>query len=163
MQEIEEWKEINGCSGYFVSNQGNIRGPRGRNITLQTYKDHGSYVYFRMPHKKFCKTVHRIVAEHFCENPNNYPEVNHVKGIKSDNRASQLEWCTRKQNMRHAHDTGLKINTGHRQIFKDPIVFKIIKDCFNAGFTNVDIAKYFGCHHSTLAYIRNGKRKYYSI
>lgn len=159
---MEQWKEITGCSRYFVSDLGRVRGPSGKIIALQKYKGHGKYWYFRMPHKNYCRTIHRIVAEHFLDNPNNYPEVNHQFGNKDDNRACVLEWCTRTQNMQHAHRTGLKSNTGSRKIFSDN-EFSIIRECFAKKFTNVAIAKYFGCHQSTIAYIRQGARQYYQL
>lgn len=56
--------------------------------------------------KKHIK-AHRIVAETFLDNPMNKLEVNHINGIKSDNRVSNLEWNTRVENNRHAIDTGL--------------------------------------------------------
>ncbi|MCK5609791.1 NUMOD4 motif-containing HNH endonuclease [Candidatus Pacearchaeota archaeon] len=57
--------------------------------------------------------LHRLIALHFIPNPNDYPCVNHMDGVKTNNNISNLEWCTHKQNMRHGYDTGLipkKIN-----------------------------------------------------
>lgn len=50
--------------------------------------------------------VHRIVAKCFVNNPNGYVEVNHINCNKGDNGASNLEWCTHKQNQKHAFSQG---------------------------------------------------------
>lgn len=51
--------------------------------------------------------VHRLVAETFIENKNNYNVVNHINGIKTDNNATNLEWCTQSKNMLHAYANNL--------------------------------------------------------
>lgn len=56
---------------------------------------------------------HRLVGIHFIPNPNNYPEINHIDGVKSNNCIYNLEWCTHSQNHKHRFDVlGHKIPSG---------------------------------------------------
>ena len=55
------------------------------------------------------KKLHRIIAETFIPNPNNYPVVNHINGNKLDNRVENLEWCTQSWNNKEAYRLGLRV------------------------------------------------------
>lgn len=112
MEEI--WKKVEGHPRYEVSNLGRIRAIyiRGikRNKILKPKLTKKGYLeaslYKEGGHKSFA--LHRLVAEAFIPNPNNYPTINHMDGNKQNNNISNLEWCTYKENIIHAYRTGLK-------------------------------------------------------
>ena len=111
----ETWADIPGFDGcYQVSNLGRIRSYLSRGCAKHRREPvtlSGSLVggYVQIALRKAGHTtqlmVHRLVAEAFVPNPNKKPEVNHINGDKADNRADNLEWTTRSENMKHAFYT----------------------------------------------------------
>lgn len=53
------------------------------------------------------KYLHRLIAIHFIDNPENFPQVNHKDGNKLNNSIDNLEWCTNQHNIIHAYKLGL--------------------------------------------------------
>ena len=110
MEEI--WKDIEGYEGlYQVSNLGRVKTLRrtflnGRTTQEKILKlqlDRYGYKIVELSKsgksKKF--KVHRLVAIAFIPNDNDYKEINHINEIKSDNRVTNLEWCTRWYNVHY--------------------------------------------------------------
>ena len=62
--------------------------------------------------KRITKAVHRLVAECFVDNPNNYKEVNHKDGDKLNNTKDNLEWVSRSDNLKHAYKQKLRSAKG---------------------------------------------------
>ncbi len=86
---------------YYVSNYGRVKN---NTRLLKAYGEVYSHHWFD---NKSYKT-HRLVAQCFLENPNNYEMVNHIDGNPMNNNVSNLEWCSASQNSKHAISNGLK-------------------------------------------------------
>lgn len=59
--------------------------------------------------------VHRLVALAWVPNPDDKPELNHIDGDKRNNAASNIEWCTRSENAKHAVQIGLRVMPHQRR------------------------------------------------
>lgn len=117
-----EWKQLNNYPGYSVSDTGLVRSDsrlisNGR--ALYTSKEKllkqnslaKGYlqVDLKVNKTRHPRLVHRLVAEAFIANPNNFDQVNHINGKKDDNRVENLEWCNNSLNQLHAYATGLQV------------------------------------------------------
>lgn len=115
---VEDYEDL-----YMVSNTGLVKRLKKSIIfytgSIKVYTEKvlygyenkvDGYVYYGLTkddkQRKF--KIHRLVAKAFIPNPENKPQVNHINGIKTDNRVENLEWCTSSENHQHAWDIGLK-------------------------------------------------------
>ena len=103
----KKWKQINGFTRYKISNHGDILNVKTNRI-LKTYKDTSGYIRVDIQEKingvikERKSSLHRLLAENFIRNPNNYKCVNHIDGNKTNFDLCNLEWCTQKQNIYHS-------------------------------------------------------------
>lgn len=90
------WKTITECPNYEVSDAGEVRNVRTGRVLKGILKDgyHRVMVY---PDKK-CIYIHRLVALHFIENPENKPYVDHIDRDRTNNHVSNLRWATNSEN-----------------------------------------------------------------
>lgn len=113
----EIWKDIPGYEGYFqVSSLGNFRsldrivkyktsGTRkypGKRLLVENMEDGYQRIVLMRDANRVRYMCHRLVALAFVPNPDNKPFVNHINGIRNDNRPENLEWCTQSENELHS-------------------------------------------------------------
>lgn len=118
MEEI--WKDIKGYEGsYQVSNLGRVRSLTRKVKTFNGVRTSKGQIlkplktntgYYRVDLKQNQKnkymSIHRLVAEAFILNPNNYPIINHKDNNPQNNCVDNLEWCTQSYNVKYAYKYG---------------------------------------------------------
>ncbi|MGL6193835.1 MAG: HNH endonuclease [Thermoguttaceae bacterium] len=159
---------------YVVFRTGSVWSRISQRFLSPRVHTHG---YTRLTIRRRDEYIHRIVATCFVDNPHGYTEVNHIDGDKKNNHASNLEWCTRQQNNKHAFATGLrdyaelkrmansenhKLARRKRRIYDDDTVLKI-KELLRNGVSDREISKIVGGTRNAIYSLRTGKtyKEYY--
>lgn len=108
------WKEIEGYEGrYSVSEDGQVFSHKRNKILSAMLSSRGYRCVNLSDGKSHFTKISRLVGKAFVDNPNNYPQINHIDGVKIHDHANNLEWCTQSQNIRHGIKMGL-YKTGDR-------------------------------------------------
>ena len=169
------WKDVPSYEGsYQVSTCGLIRSVERlvkytekhsglrKSKVLNTRLNKDGYIYTIVSVNKERKTVkaHRLVALTFIPNPENKLCVNHINGIKSDNRVENLEWCTHSENTNHAVRMKLKVGVkgekSHLSKLKNEDILKI-KSLYNEGsYSQAALGKIFNVSQSQIYRIIKG-------
>lgn len=144
---------------YLIFADGNVYSRKSQRM-LKPYAS--KYPYLRVDLHKDGKgksmPIHRLVATAFIPNPENKGEVNHINGIKTDNRVENLEWVTHKENVHHAYKTGL--NRGHSENRAMAVEMYSMEGMFIAEFSSArEAAKHVGISDKHIGSVCNGNRR----
>ena len=116
---IEEWRECQEFPAYEVSNTGKVRNQFTLHELAGCNDSHGYPSFWpKKDGRRYCRRIHRCVAQAFLPNPDALPEVNHIDGNKANNRLDNLEWVTSSENKYHAYHTGLRTKSSDRPVLQ---------------------------------------------
>jgi hypothetical protein len=150
----EIWKPVLNYEGlYYVSNLGRIKKHGSNKIIRQNFlRDYlvvglTDYKHIRKTHR-----VHRLVAITFKKNYNITFDVNHINGIKTDNRDINLEWLKHSDNSKHNYTSGNCV----KKLTPEMVIE--IKRMISNGDVQKDIAKKFNVSRSIVSEINTNKK-----
>ena len=181
---IEEiWKDIKEYEGlYQVSNLGRVKSlerkyfsGKNHNICkiaesklLKLRLDKNGYLVTGLSKngKQAYVRVHRLVAEAFIPNPNNYPQVNHKDENKENNNVDNLEWCTAKYNNNYGtrKEKASKSSKGkyNKGLEKSINIIRKKVLCITTGkeFNSIiEASNFYNIDNSSISSVCKGKRK----
>lgn len=149
---MEIWKTHKVYNSIQVSNLGNVRNALTFEIKKQHISDTG-YYKCNAKGSNGWKTlrVNRLIADMFCENPNNLPFVDHINGIKTDNRAENLRYITQSDNLK-----GRFISKSKRLSTNE--VIEIKRKLSEKTTTHKELANRYGTTYKNISNINIGIR-----
>ena len=154
MYSMEFWIDIKNYEGlYAFSTLGNVKSLRSWQ-TLKPRDNGKGYGIVALQYKGVRQEfkIHRLVATHFLDNKLNKPQVNHINGIKNDNRLVNLEWCTQSENSKHSFELGLQ----PRKLTNEQV--KEIRKNKN-NLYQYELADIYGVSKQMIGLIINNKRR----
>jgi hypothetical protein len=163
MEEV--WKDVKDFEGlYQVSNLGNVKRLKSKRVLSERLigrsLDRYGYVKRTLSKdgKNYYFTEHRLVGVTFIDNTENKSTINHINGVKTDNKVENLEWNTNLENKQHAISTGLTDLKGikhPRCKLTEEQVFEIRKIGFSQ--TRMSLSKKYGVSRNSILRIIKGK------
>lgn len=156
MTDQEVWKPVNGYEGrYEVSSKGRVKGLYRGTRLLKPGTEAGGYLFVVLSKEntQTCFKVHRLVADAFVATRNGN-QVNHIDGNRQNNDFTNLEWCTGKQNTRHAWSMGLSKCKLKRSDMAP------IRRLLKGGMTQRAVAAQYGVSQSRISYLKTKPTQY---
>ncbi len=148
-------KEIKNYENYIVSKDGRIYN-KITSKKLKAFPDTRGYLQVKLYNngKGVTKKVHRLVAETYLLNIENKPQINHIDGIKNNNKLDNLAWISCTDNMRHSWEIGLRDHCRR-------VASKIVVDTQTGVFYNSakELARLLNMRYQTLIFYLNNDDK----
>ena len=154
---MQDKKTIPDFENYFVHKDGYVINIKSGRI-LKCNPVGKGYLTVTLSSKKssYREYIHRLVAKAFLPNLENKTDVNHINGVRTDNRLENLEWTSRKENIHHAYETGLcptNIKALQGSKLSEAEVLQI-RELLKQNFSNRKIAALYNVHEVSISNIK---------
>ena len=155
-------KEISGYNGNYtisedgvvLSNNAKFLNRADKSIKHLLTDDGYEFVRLSLNSKMKKHFIHRLIAQHFIPNPQGLEQVNHIDGNKRNNKISNLEWCSRQDNMKHAALNNLMQNGSGRPSSK--LTEQQAIEIKNSKLSGSQLSKIYGISKNTALLIKRG-------
>jgi len=160
---MEVWKKIDNYPTYQISSLGNVKSLNYN----KTKKE--KILKIRLLKSGYCRVglckngkakdfyIHRLVADSFLFKKTTDTQVNHINGIKNDNRVDNLEWCTQSENMVHSYVIGL--NKFGEENYKSKLTNFEVLEIKKSNLPYPELSKLFNVSKSLICCIKKGKKR----
>jgi len=170
MKNIEIWKAYPEFPWVEVSQFGDVRTRdrwvpyrgkgklfiKGRILKQQRRNNGYLQVEFSVNGKTINRSVHRLVAQTFIPNPDNFPDINHKYCNRTNNNIDNLEWCSRSYNQKYREKYGVS-NT---EALGHPVFAINLTTLEVSRFqSQMEASRVFGISYGNIVEIIKGKRK----
>ena len=151
------WKPIQNEEYYEISDDGRVRNKETKHIKSLRDSRNG-YLRVKLYPSGKTYTIHRLVGIAFLKKVEGLTEINHINGVKHDNKCSNLEWCSSSENQKHAFKLGLQLpnkgvdNGSAKLNIRDVRDIKFSEDL--KGLSNPKVAEMFNVSVETIRRIR---------
>jgi hypothetical protein len=129
---------------YFITDDGKVYR-NNKMLKPLTQGRKYPYVSLYLNKKEFKFSIHRLVGEVYLPNPENKKQINHINGVKDDNRVENLEWVNQSENQLHAYKHGLQ---GRKHKYDRDVFINLL----NSGLTPTEMTKALGIKDRTYIY-----------